>query len=306
MTQKHDFDVIVVGNAGVDTNIFLNSPEIDFTVEANFSTNIDYVGQAGGYTSRGFAQLGWRTAYIGALGNDHNGKLVLNEFQNDGIDTSGVFWDQTGTARSVNIIYAEGQRKNFYDGKSHMTIMPDLDFCRSLIHRTNLVHFNIPNWARHLLGIAQETGAKISCDIQDIITPTDAYRQEFIQSADILFFSAANQKDPLSVIDYFLQKKPTQIVICGMGKHGCAMGSTNGIYHFDPPRLDLPIVDTNGAGDGLVVGFLSSYIFEGHDLETSILRGQIAARFTCGQKASSSNLITRESLNKYSQLLRQD
>jgi hypothetical protein len=47
-------DVVVVGNAGVDTNIYLAGTEIDFTIKANFPENIDYVGQAGGYTSRGY------------------------------------------------------------------------------------------------------------------------------------------------------------------------------------------------------------------------------------------------------------
>jgi sugar/nucleoside kinase (ribokinase family) len=297
---RKDFDVVIIGNAGVDTNIFLYSDVIDFSVEANFSNNIDYVGQAGGFTSRGFAQLGWRTAYIGALGEDHNGLFVRSEFQKDGIDTSGIFLDTAGTARSINLMYANGQRKNFYDGKSHMTILPDIDTCRSLIQRAKLVHFNIPNWSRYLLDCAQESGAIISCDIQDIVSTSDPYRQDFIKYADILFFSAVNTPDPVSIIRQFLIKKPAQISICGMGEKGCALGSNHGIFRYDPPILELPIVDTNGAGDGLAVGFLSSYVLEGYDLETSILRGQIAARFTCGQKASSTDLISKEILDEYS------
>ncbi len=302
--SRDDFDVLIVGNAGVDTNIFLYGDSIDFSVEANFSNNIDYVGQAGGFTSRGFAQLGWRIAYIGSLGDDHNGLLVRSEFQNDGIDTTGIFLDPAGTARSVNLMYANGQRKNFYDGKSHMSLMPDIDYCRSLIQRAKLVHFNIPNWARHLLDYANGCNAVVSCDIQDIVTLTDPYREDFINYADILFFSAANFPEPISIIESLLAKKPEQIVICGMGEKGCALGSKRGIAHFSPPPLELPIIDTNGAGDGLAVGFLSSYVLENYDLETSILRGQITARYTCSQRASSSNLITQEQLDYYSNLLR--
>jgi hypothetical protein len=38
-----------------------------FVAESSLTDNIDYVEQAGGYTSRGFAQLGERTAFIGYL-----------------------------------------------------------------------------------------------------------------------------------------------------------------------------------------------------------------------------------------------
>ena len=47
-----DFDVVVIGNVGIDTCIYLYGNDIDFSVEANFSQNLDYVGQAGGYASR--------------------------------------------------------------------------------------------------------------------------------------------------------------------------------------------------------------------------------------------------------------
>ena len=56
--MEKTFDVAVVGNVGIDTNIYLYGNEIDFSVEANFSQNIDYLGQAGGYASRGYNPAG--------------------------------------------------------------------------------------------------------------------------------------------------------------------------------------------------------------------------------------------------------
>lgn len=122
-------EVGVIGNAGSDTNIYLYGADIDFSVEANFSQNIDYVGQAGGYAARGYAALGRRSAYIGALGDDACGRMVRERFERDGIDGSGMFHDPLGTARSVNLMYRDGRRKNFYDGKGHMDLRPDLDAC---------------------------------------------------------------------------------------------------------------------------------------------------------------------------------
>jgi sugar/nucleoside kinase (ribokinase family) len=166
-------DVVVVGNVGFDTNIYLSSDTVDFTVETNFSKNLDTIGQAGGFSSRGFAQLGKKTAFIGYIGDDRNGRLIRQEFEIDDID--------------------------------------------------------------------------------------------------------------------------------GMGAQGCALGSGDGIRYFKAVDMERPVVDTNGAGDSLAIGFLSSHILDGYSLEEAILRGQIAARYTCSLKASSSNLITIEKLNNYFQ-----
>lgn len=297
--ELKDFDIVVVGNVGVDTNVYFYTDDIDFSVEANFTENLDYVGQAGGYVSRGFAQLGYKTAFIGYVGDDHNGRFVEAELRRDGIDLSALFIDPVGTGRSINFMYMDGRRKNFYDGKGHMNLEADLGACERIFTRSRFVHFSIPNWARYLLPLARSLGLLISCDIQDIVQRDDPYRTDFIRDADILFFSAANHPDPTPLIEQFLDARPEQIILVGMGASGCALGTSEGIKFFPPVALDLPLIDTNGAGDGLVVGTLSSYLLEGHSLDDSVRRGQIVARYTCGIKASTSKLISRDLLEYY-------
>lgn len=298
-----EFDVVVVGNIGIDTNIYLNSGEVDFSVEANFTENIDYIGQAGGYVSRGFAQLGYKTSLIAYLGDDYHADYIRRELHRDSIDLTAVFIDPAGTSRSVNFMYPDGRRKNFYDGKGHMNLYPDLDACRSILSQTKLVHFSIPNWARYLLPIARELDLTISTDLQDIVQVNDPYRLDFVRYSDILFFSAVNYPDPSILIHHFLGAKPDQIVVVGMGEQGCALGCNGEIKFYPPVRLDKPVIDTNGAGDGLAVGFLAGYVFDGFSLSDSILRGQITARHTCGIKASTSELISRSQLESIYQAL---
>ncbi len=176
-------DAVVIGAIGVDTNVFLGKDEVDFTVEANFSQNLDYVGGAGGYGCRGFAQLGYQTGFIGAIGGDHNGAFIAEELQRDNIETL-FFIDPKGSRRSVNIMYKDGRRKNFYDGKGSLDLQPDLERGREFLKRCRVgavVHFSIENWAREL-------GLTISCDLQDLVSIEDSYRQDFIKAADILFF----------------------------------------------------------------------------------------------------------------------
>jgi sugar/nucleoside kinase (ribokinase family) len=64
-------EVVVLGNAGVDTNAYLPGRDVDWSVEANFIENLETPGQAGVYASRGCAALGGRrVAFIGNLGDD--------------------------------------------------------------------------------------------------------------------------------------------------------------------------------------------------------------------------------------------
>lgn len=295
------FDVAVIGNVGIDTNVYFYGADVDFSREANFTDNVDYVGQAGGYASRGYAQLGKRTTFIGCVGDDFSGRFIREEFTHDDIDLSGLFIDPAGTSRSLNFMYQDGRRKNFYDGKSHMTLQPDLAICRRLLGEAKLAHFNIPNWARFLLPIARELGVTIACDIQDVVNLRDGYREDFIEYADIVFFSAVNHADPAPLIYELLNWKPNLIAVSGMGVRGCALGTRDGVRYFPPVSMPTPVIDTNGAGDGLAVGFLSSYVLDGYSLEDAIRRGQIAARYTCAQKASSSNLITPDLMSAYFQ-----
>jgi sugar/nucleoside kinase (ribokinase family) len=257
------------------------------------------VGQTGGYASRGYAQLGKKTAFIGYIGEDHNGRLVREAFARDGIDTTALFIDPAGTSRSVNLMYPDGRRKNFYDGKSHMILEPNLEICEAVLAGARLAHFNIPNWARHLLPLAKSLGLTIACDLQDILSLDDPYRRDFIDYADILFFSAANWQDPTGLVQSCLAAHPQQIIVVGMGAQGCILGTQYTLNHFPPVLMDAPVIDTNGAGDSLAVGFLASFVLDGYSLSEAILRGQITARYTCTQKASSSSLITPEQLGHY-------
>ncbi len=214
------FDVTVVGNVGIDTNVYLYGNDIDFNVEANFSENLDYVGQAGGYTSRGYVRLGKRTAFIGTVGDDYSGRYIREVFAHDGVDTTALFVDPAGTSRSINFMYRDGRRKNFYDGKGHMHLEPDLETCRAVLAASKMVHVHIPNWARYLLPIARDLGLPIACDIQDVVSPDDDYRRDFVEYADVLFFSAVNYADPTPLIETYLRSKPEPDRGGGDGRQG--------------------------------------------------------------------------------------
>ena len=257
--KEASIDITVVGAIGIDTCVYLYGQDIDFNVEANFSQDIDYVGQAGGYASRLSKSLGRKTAFIGCVGDDFQGDFIRKTLQDDGIDIRALGIDPEGTHRSINLMYKDGRRKNFYDGRGGMTYQPDMTVCREILSNTKLVHSNIENWCRTLLPVAKESGCILSCDLQDVVTPDDPYRQDFINAADVLFFSSVNYPDPLPLMQDFARGNSEKIVICGRGKDGAAVYHRDEIRYYPIVESDTPVIDTNGAGDSLAIGFLTAY-----------------------------------------------
>jgi sugar/nucleoside kinase (ribokinase family) len=120
-----------------------------------------------------------------------------------------------------------------------MTLSPPLEICEQIFSHSRLAHFNIPNWARYLLPMAKAYGVTIAADLQDMADLNDPYRQDFIDAADILFFSAANQADPRQITAALLQRRSESVVIAGMGARGCLLAtSADGIRQYPPVEMD--------------------------------------------------------------------
>jgi sugar/nucleoside kinase (ribokinase family) len=226
------------------------------------------------------------------------GRWVRAELTGDGIDLTGLGIDPQGTARSVNLMGSDGSRINFYDGRGHRSIAVDPALGEKIFAGSRLAMFHLPDWARTLLPVAKRAGAVLACDLQDVRDPDDDYLTDFIEGADILFVSSTHHLNPAPMLKQLVRRSNGSMVVCGRGGLGVAIATTEGIRVYPPPRVDLPIVDTNGAGDALAVGFLVAHELEGRPVEEAVQRGQLAARWTCAQRASSSDLVTREQLEE--------
>ena len=297
------FDVVVVGAAGVDTLVRLPDPRPDLARDSTMVSVLDTVGQAGAFTARGFARLGWRTGFIGVLGDDWAGEAVRSAFARDGVELAAVVRDPQGTARSVNLMGEAGRRWAFYDGRGHMDLEPP---DASAFGGARLALFHLSDWSRHLLAPAAAAGCVIATDLQDVADLDDPYRADFLAAADVVFCSAAHLDDPAGAARELLARRP-RVVVIGMGVEGALGASRAGLVRLPPPTLpptaELPLIDTNGAGDALAVGVLARLVLsasEGvetstEDMAAALVDGQLAARWTCAWQGSD-DLITAPDL----------
>lgn len=279
----HPGRISVVGNPGLDTLVVLAEDHPDLEADGHFVRNVDTVGHAAAFTARACSRLGHHTRILGSTGNDVIGGLVRDVLAADGVDTSLMFDDPAGTARSVNFIRPDGRRTFFYDGGSHMTLRPPEPSVQAALSGTDLVFASLPNWARDIVRRARALGLPVAVDLQDVRDPADPYRADFVAAADYLFASAAHLEDPVVAAQSWFTAGPATLVVFGMGAQGALLvqrgdGGRPVVIHAPPPDLDLPIVDTTGAGDSLATGFLDGVLFGGLPLADALHRGQALAR----------------------------
>jgi acarbose 7IV-phosphotransferase len=285
----------VVGAFGIDTNVYpLGSRH---GAEMTFARTTDAPGQAGCYSAFAAAALGVETRAIAALGDDRAGAWVREALAEAGISL-WTLRDPDGTHRSVNIVAADGSRSNFFDPRGVAETVVDRAACRDALAGAGVAHVHLDDWSRQVLPLARDAGAVISCDLQDVVDIDDPYRAEFVAEADVLFMSAANLDEPAAAAAELARRRPGRIVVVGAGADGCLVALDGGVDHF--AAIDLPtapIVDTNGAGDTLAVGFLVAHLLDGVPIEQAVRRAQLGARWICAQAGDQKRPLTLEQLD---------
>ncbi len=279
--------VAVVGCIGIDTNVYFYGGGPDFEREATFTQNIDYIGQAGGYTTRLLHCMGHEPILIAPVGDDYHGEHIRKTFHQQRICDQGLFTDPMGTNRSINFMYANGSRKNFYDGKGNYDLPFSVDQFMPMLNGSAGAHFHIPNWSRKLLKPCVELGIPISVDLQDIVDLDDQYRHDYLYHAAIVFFSLANfEGSELAVMQTFAERFPNKVFVAGNGAKGC-WSVNRGEIEFHPAlKSGAEVIDTNGAGDSLACGVLHGLWHLRSNLQQACLIGQKLARYVCTIKAS--------------------
>lgn len=297
-------EIVVVGNIGIETSIFLETAGIDFEQKTTPAPCLECVGLFGGYTARGYRRLMRSTAFIGPIGEDVPGQVILETLSTDGIETQGIFINPHGTARTTNIVFREGERKSFCDTKGSQVLVVDLSPMHALLQGAQLVHFQAVPWARSLLAPAKAMGATVAVSLHEVTSPRDPHLAGFLEAGDVFLFSAGVHPEPLSLLRLLLAQRPDATFLMSMGARGAALGDHGQVKVIPPVSLNLALADTSGAGDSLGVGFLTSRVLEHRALPTAVIRGLIAARHVCALKADSTHLISKTELEHYTRALR--
>lgn len=224
-----------------------------------------------------FRRLGGEASFVGAAGSDSDGELVCSALKDRGVDVSHV-QILPGPTSTTHVSLEDGNRVfTAYDPgvmEQFALRQEDLDFIRE--HDLAVTAL----WGRcgQDLGRIRAMGIPVAYDCADL--PFDPAAQTALPDTDIAFFSddTGNVRALKRTIRTLHAMGPSVVV---------AMRGARGSLAFDGRRyhaqeaIDCPVVDTLGAGDSYIAGFLYSYL-QGLPMEQCMRTGAENAAITIG------------------------
>lgn len=258
------------------------------------------VGGAESNVAIGVQRLGGRATWTGRIGDDELGQRVLREIRAEGVDARGIVDPEAPTGLMMKARRSQAHTQLWYyrTGSAGSKIQPaDIDV--GLIERAGILHLTgitpgLSDSARaaveYACQAAREAGTRVSLDLnfrRALWKPTDfgTTVRELLPFVDIAFGSShecayivGDEPDsPAAQARALAQLGPSQCVI-KLGEHGAVALADGQIHRRE--AYPVPVVDTVGAGDAFVAGWLAEYLRDPADV-TAMLRTAVA----CGAYA---------------------
>jgi sugar/nucleoside kinase (ribokinase family) len=290
------YDVLVVGGVGVDTIVRVDEltvPPGDFKAVPPIR---DYAAHTGNGVALGFHALGLATKFIDFLGDDAQGRMILDRYAAAGLDFSHLP-APAGTPRSVNLVDRAGRRFSFYDGRHPADLRLPADFCLPYLARARHVHISRSGQAEDVFADAVRLGLTVSTDLH-AWDGRDGRAYPWAYGADLVFLSAAAVGEGIAeVMRQILAHGRASLVVATDGAAGCRVleRGQEQPRRFPAVVPERPVVDSNGAGDAFLTGFLHAR-FAGADLEACVLAGSVSGAYACGSPGTHEELIGADAL----------
>ena len=236
-------------------------------------------GGAAANVAAGLAKLGKKSGFLGKVGDEPFGRVLIDTLKREGVETSSIRQDSRArTALAFVTLTKDGERDfMFYRHPSaDMLFHPD-DVDLDAIDQAGIFHFDSislasPQPRETALFSADRAKAKgklVSYDVNLRLPLWESAAEakdgiiEGLQRADVVklsdeeleFLTGSSAPDD---IRKHLWHDGLRLVVLSLGQAGCLAMTPRG--DINVPSFKVEVVDTTGAGDGFVSGLLSGIV----------------------------------------------
>jgi len=202
-------------------------------------------------------RAGCPAAYVGAVGNDADGKKLLQDMRREGVDVQYVKVLPGNTACTHVQIGPAGERSFVYEdlGPKDLFELNDADL--AFICRHRLVHNTWQGGTEKYLARFKKTpDLLVSQDYGERYTPD--FLDQTIAHVDVAFFSLPEDSavDMRELATQMSARGPRWVVIT-QGSRG-SLAYDGNFYH--QPAYFVEVVDTLGAGDAFMGAYLANWL----------------------------------------------
>ena len=305
-----ELDVVTVG----ETMALLSA--LDESVGSGASYSLSF-GGAESNVAIGLTRLGHSVAWVSALGNDQFGDMIEREISSEGVQVVASRDDQRPTGLMVKTLSpGEDRLVRYYRSDSAASALRFEDVPADLITSAQIVHLTgitpalststreMSLWAART---AREAGALVSLDVNYRSALwsealASAVLRELVSCCDIVFGSpnelgllfdhnGTHEQLARRVSEF----GPSCIVVKD-GERGASMLIDGEWIH--EPAFPVDVVDTVGAGDGFVAGFLSE-VLNGSSAEAQLKTAVITGAVCCTHPGDWQGFPSREQLKQF-------
>jgi ribokinase len=257
------FDVTGVGYTAIDyLGIIPHFPEENLKLELD-TLEVQGGGPAATATVTA-ARLGLTTAFIGKVGGDDRGALMLMKLNGEGVDVSSAVLEERGESQFAFIMVDRetGRRTILWTRGTLTPLQPEeLDMEKVNSCRGLLVDTLEPKAAAAAAKEAAAAGAKVLIDAGTLrdgvleILPHCHY----IVASELFSDQISDGRGPQAALDEMIKYGPEAAVVT-LGEKGCVALSEEG--YLEAHGFEVDAVDTTGAGDVFHGAFLYAALRE--------------------------------------------
>jgi ribokinase len=258
------FDVIGFGALNVDKLYKVN--KIAGPEEEGFIKGFEEAcGGSAANTVVGLARLGCKVGFIGKVANDREGKMLMEDFRREGVNTKGIIRAEAGRSGTVmGFVDERGERALYVDPGVNNTISfeeIDMEYaCQAkFIHLTSFVGEKSFEAQKRLVENLPE-------DVKVSLDPGELYARKGIKALNpilkrtFVFMPNSRELALLTGIEDHVKgaekmlELGVKIVAVKLSGKGCYVTDGRESHHVE--AFKVQIVDTTGAGDAFCAGFL--------------------------------------------------
>ena len=313
-------NIKVIGLGALNLDHLYQVEQILEDGEAVVNKAASFAGGSAANTIYGLAKLGVASGFTGAVGDDDEGKRLVEGFETVGVDTSQIRVKAGGKTGSVLCLSDNLGRRSLYvmPGANSLLVMDDFNL--NYINEAGMLHLTSFAGERQFQ-IQLELAGKLDPKVRLSFSPGALYAVKGLKALErilartyVLFI---NQKEMQELTGEnfttgaeICLKAGCHIVVVTLGRGTSHKTVTATSYIKDaesehlvePASQDIKMVDTTGAGDAFAGGFLYGLLKSKRLKECGYL-GDIAAQFCIGEMGARLGLPTLPQLaQRYQEL----
>lgn len=199
------------------------------------------------------AGLGIDVRLWAPVGDDEDGACLRERLGGAGVVVEAIASEQT--ERHVNLMADGGGRISLYVSTPSTPSAEAVRAAVSAVTEADLAVIDLSDLGRQMLEAMPTPQARLWTDLHDY-DGSSAFHEPFLRAAEAVFMNDDGTDDPWELMRSCLQRGP-RLAVCTLGAKGAIALEADGTRH-EVAAAPASVVDTNGAGDAFMAGFLAA------------------------------------------------